>query len=220
MRIARTFALVLAVAAAPSLALAQQASNDRTSFDNSWFWGAKGGITMFDAGLGRVSAPTVGGEWLITRNKGALYISAEQSFFDEVGGVFDPSSAGSIRDVNIGDMRRYSIGLLAYPVMWGELRPYAGIGLAVNVIQNADPQGTFLNQSSQSSVFQRVADQTSKVAAVVTAGAQVQVGRVAIFGQASSMPTRNNFLFSGSNYTFVLEGGLRFNLASAIETLK
>jgi hypothetical protein len=217
MRIARTFAAVIAVL--PSLALAQSA-NDRSSFDNSWFWGAKGGITMFDAGLGRVSAPTVGGEWLITRSRGALYIAGEQSFFDEVGGVFDPSSPGSVRDVNIADMRRYSIGLLASPVMWGELRPYAGIGLAINVIQNADPQGTFLNQSSQSTVFQRVADQTSKVSAVVTAGAQLQVGRVAIFGQASSMPTRNNFLFSGSNYTFVLEGGLRYNLASAVEMLK
>jgi hypothetical protein len=38
-----------------------------------------------------------------------------------------------------------------------------------------------------------------------------------LFLQASSMPTRNNFLFSRSSYTFVVEAGLRYNFGSAIE---
>jgi hypothetical protein len=220
MRIHAKFGLVLAVAIVPSLVSAQQTMDTRTGFDNSWFWGAKGGVTSFNAGAGRVSAPTIGGEWLITRSKGALYISGEQSFFDETGGVFDQSVSGSVRDVKISDMRRYAIGLLAFPVTWGELRPYAGLGVAINVIQSADPTGTYLNAQTQTLVFDRVAEQTSKVSAVLTAGAQLQFGRTALFGQVSSMPTRANFLLSGSNYTFVLEGGLRYNLATAIEALK
>jgi hypothetical protein len=219
MRISARFGLVLATAVIPTLSSAQ-AGDDRTGFDNSWFWGAKGGVTSFNAGGGRVSAPTIGGEWLITRSKGALYISGEQSFFDETGGVFDQSVSGSVRSVNISDMRRYAIGLLAFPVTWGEIRPYAGLGLAINVIQSADPQGTYVNTETQTVVFDRVAEQTSKVSAVMTAGAQLQFGRAAVFGQVSSMPTRANFLLSGSNYTFVLEGGIRYNLASAIESLR
>ncbi|MGQ0767189.1 MAG: hypothetical protein ACT4OZ_16190 [Gemmatimonadota bacterium] len=218
MRIVRSglvFAFLLS-----STASAQASMDERTGFDNSWFWGAKGGVTSLNAGGGRISAPTIGGEWLITRNKGALYISGEQSFFDEVGGVFDQSVNGALRSVRVSDMRRYAIGLLAFPVTWGELRPYAGLGLSLNVIQSADPEGTYINQQTQTLVFQRVSEQTSKVSAVMTAGAQLQFGRTALFGQVSSMPTRSNFLLSGSNYTFVLEGGFRYNLANAIEALK
>lgn len=220
MRIWHRLGLVLASVVVPSFVHAQQqpVGDPRQSFNDSWYWGAKGGITQFNAGLGRVSAPTVGGEWLITRSRGAMYISAEQSFFDEVGGVFDGSVAGAVRDVVISDMRRYAVGLLAFPTS-GSMRPYAGLGLAINVIQNADPQGTFLNEDSQTEVFQRVARQTSKVSAVLTAGLQLQAGRVAFFGQASSMPTRSDFLLSGANYTFVFEGGIRYNLANAIERL-
>src|SRR5687768_6727177 len=87
MRIVRTVVVaVVCTAVLPALSRAQSAS----SFDNGWFWGAKGGITQFDAidtqtgGFKTVSATTVGGEWLITRTRGALLLSVEQAFFDEV----------------------------------------------------------------------------------------------------------------------------------------
>ena len=35
-----------------------------------------------------------------------MYVSVEQSFFDTQGGVFDPTSPGSVRIVDISDSRR------------------------------------------------------------------------------------------------------------------
>jgi hypothetical protein len=218
MRIVRKLALTLVAAVIPSLVtLHAQAARP---FENSWFWGLKGGVTSFSTGVngsGRTSAPTIGGEWLITRTRVALYASIDQSFFSKTANVFDPSATGSLRPVAIKDMRRYNLGLFAFPLRFGSLRPYAGLGLAINVIQNAQPSGTFDTPERQDSVFQRVADQSSRSSVVLTGGVQGQIGRTSIFVQGSSMPTRNNFLISGSSNTFLIEGGVRFNLLGAIE---
>lgn len=220
MRIVRKFGLGFLLALVPALVTAQQPANDRTSFDDSWYWGIRGGMTSFDAGAGRVSAPSVGGEWLITRSRGALYVAVDQTFFDEVAGIFDPSSPGAVRPVNVSDMRRYSMGLLAFPVALGSLRPYAGLGLSINVIQNAEPTGTYSDSTSQDRVFRGVNEMSSRVSAVFTGGAMYQIGRAALFGQVSAMPTRNNFLLSGASHTFMFEGGVRINVANAIDRLR
>ena len=97
MRIVRKIGLVLAAAVIPSLVSAQASSNGGRPFEDSWFWGVKGGMTSFSTGTNgsaRVSAPTVGGEWLITRTRVAMYLSVEQTFFDKTVGVFDASAAG------------------------------------------------------------------------------------------------------------------------------
>lgn len=220
MRMVRTIGFTLLLAA-PMAMEAQQGGNARSQFEDSWYWGAKGGMSSFDPnGAGRINATSVGGEWLITRSRAGLYLSIDQSFFDQTAGVFDPTVQGSVRSVDISDWRRYSAALMAFPITLGSLRPYAGVGLTVNVIQNADPRGTFTSVASQTAVFDAVADQTSKVSAMFIGGAQLQVGRAALFGQVSALPTRNNFLIAGASHTFVLEGGIRFNVASAIEQLR
>lgn len=220
MRIARLFGFTLLLSA-PVAAHAQQSTGSRTQFEDSWYWGAKAGMSSFDPdGAGRVSASSFGAEWLITRRRAGLYLSVDQSFFDATAGVFDPSVQGSVRSVDVSDWRRYAAGLLAFPVTMGSLRPYLGVGLTINVLQKADPRGTFASTASQTSVFNAVEEQTSKVSPTFTGGAQLQIGRAALFGQVSSMSTRNNFLISGASHTFVLEGGLRFNIASAIEQMK
>jgi outer membrane protein W len=225
MRIVRTFRLALAAAAIlPALAGAQSTSQPPRVFADSWFWGAKGGSTMFTTGAqgtSKVSAPTIGAEWLITRTHTALYVSVEQAFFSNTAGVFDASAPGSVRSVDISDLRRYNAGVFFFPKQYGSVRPYAGLGLAINVIQNADPQGTYSSEDSQQLVFEAVDEQSSRVAAVFTLGAQAQVQqRLSVFAQAATMPTRRNFLINGASNTFVIEAGVRFNLIGAVESLK
>jgi len=229
MRIARSFRLAFATAilaptlSAPTMAEAQSPSRAPRGFEDSWFWGVKGGSTMFTTGPSgneKVSAPTVGAEWIITRSRAALYLSVEQAFFDRTAGVFDPSSAGSVRPVDISDLRRYGAGIFLYPVRYGSIRPYGGLGLAINVIQNAEPEGTYSSEESQSAVFSAVDEQSSRVSAAFTLGVQAQVQRVSLFAQAVTMPTRSNFLINGSANTFVFEAGVRFNLLGAIERLQ
>lgn len=221
MRIVRTVARVVAGAAfIPALVLAQKPA-DRT-FNDSWFWGVKGGATMFTVanGAAQKTAPSVGAEWLITRTRIALNISIEQSFFDDQAGVYDPTVSGSFRPVDISDWRRYQASVFFFPGAVSNLRPYAGMGLAINVIQNAAPEGQFTSQDAQDNVFQQVSDFSSRASAVFTGGAQYAVGRASLFGQVNAMPTRSHFLISGSGYTFMFEGGIRYNIGSAIEKLK
>lgn len=225
MRIVRTLRLALTAGAfIPALVGAQAPTKAPRGFDDSWFWGVKGGSTMFTTGVdgsSKVNAPSVGGEWLITRTHIGLYLSVDQSFFDNTAAVFDATAPGSARAVNISDLRRYSASMFFFPLQYGTLRPYAGLGLAINVIQNADPQGTYTSDEAQQNVLTTVDDQSSKAAAVFTIGAQAQLQpRISVFAQAATMPTRNNFLLNGAANTFVFEAGLRFNVANAIESLK
>lgn len=228
MRIVRTFGLVLFAATALPMLAGAQATSLPTSksarvFDDSWFWGVKGGSTMFttgEAGTSKVTAPTVGFEWLITRSRVALNVSVEQAFFDNTASVFDATSTGSVRRVSISDLRRYNASIFFFPVQYGALRPYAGLGLALNVIQSAQPQGTFSSSEAQSSVFTAVERQSSRTSPVLTVGAQAQVMRASLFAQVATMPTRNNFLINGGANTFMLEAGIRYNLLSAIDRLQ
>lgn len=219
MRMVRLLGFAVFSAAVPAL-LSAQSSGPRTDFENSWYWGVRGGVTSFNTGgLSRVSAPTIGGEWLITRKHGALSLSVDQSMFEESTGIYDPSLAGSVRPVDIKDMRRYTATLLAFPIAFDQIRPYVGAGIALNVIQNASPIGNFVSTASQEDVLTRVNDQSSRAAAIFTGGLMFNLGRAAIYGQASAMSTRERFLINGSNYTFAFEGGVRYNLVNALENI-
>src|SRR4030095_10043934 len=99
----------------PAMGAAPTAPPKLRSFTDSWYWGAKGGVSMFGAVAEDINAPTFGGEWLITRTRVAMYVSVEQSFFDTQGAVFDPSIAGSARIVGLKDSRRYNAQLFAFP---------------------------------------------------------------------------------------------------------
>src|SRR3954467_4587703 len=154
MRTIRTLTAGLACAVLlPAISAAQSVPQKARSFTDSWYWGAKGGVSMFGAAAEDISAPSVGGEWMITRTKIAMYASVEQSFFDTQGGVFDPTSPGSLRIVDIKDSRRYNLPLFAFPKQYGAFRPYAGLGFALITIRDAQAEGTFTSAASQDSIL-------------------------------------------------------------------
>jgi hypothetical protein len=220
MRTIRTLTAGLACAALlPAVSAAQSVPQKARSFTDSWYWGAKGGVSMFGAAAEDISAPSVGAEWMITRTKIAMYASVEQSFFDTQGAVFDPSSPGSARIVDIKDSRRYNLQLFAFPKQYGAFRPYAGLGYALIMIRDAQPEGTFSTAGSQDTVFSRVDNASSRTSPVFTLGGQIDLQRFGLFVQASTMATRNRFLINGKANTYLIEGGLRYNLVDAIERL-
>ena len=105
--------VVVGLVAAMVVSAAAQAQAIR-DFDNSWFWGAKAGINTFSAtGHGNGTAPNIGIDWLITRSKGGLYVSGDQSIFNHDVDVADPGSTTGTRTVRVDDMRRLSFAALA-----------------------------------------------------------------------------------------------------------
>lgn len=228
MRMARMAAkAVVGMVLIPGLALAQASGSagsagSANKFNDSWFWGINGGAMFLTAGFDqstKVTAPSVGGEWLITRTHIGLRIAVDQSFFDEQTGIGDPSAPGGVRQVAVKDWRRYAGEMYFFTSTTSSLRPYAGLGLALNVLQNSAPTGTYNSQGSMDSTFTAVNEFSSKVSAVFTAGGQYSLGRSALFLQGSAMPTKNNFLMNRSSYTFMVQGGLRYNVGSAIEKM-
>ena len=221
MKSIRTLTLGLAlVAALPAAGMAQDGG--RRLFDNSWFWGVKGGaMTFWTTRISHQPAPFAGIDWLITRRRAALLVSGEQAFFERKSSIYDPNSATQQDEVNMKDMRRLAFTVLAFPTGvaghdFTGIRPYAGIGFSWNFIQTATIPGVQAGTAQGDSAAARLKDVQSAGSPHLMIGAQTQYRRVSLFGQASVMWAQKRFLLN-NNETYFLEGGMRINLGSAIE---
>ncbi|HVS60725.1 MAG TPA: hypothetical protein VHE82_08565 [Gemmatimonadaceae bacterium] len=186
------------------------------NFDNSWFWGFKSGINTFSApGHGNTSTVDLGVDWLITRTRGGLYVSGNQSIFKRDVDVFDPASNNNQRTVQVSDLRRISFAALAFPKHFGGITPYGGVGYTIAVLGDArvfvDSANTFPNNA----FLDKVEGARSRGAVMGMAGVQIQTRRAAIFAQETMLPNNSNFLFSSVLSFF--EFGVRYNFGSSID---
>jgi hypothetical protein len=189
-------------------------------FKDSWFWGAKTGVMMYSTkAVENAISPMVGGEWLITRTRGALYVSYDQTFFNNDSAIQDILNTNGVRIVNIDDMRRVTFAALAFPKEYIGFRPYAGLGVALNFIQTATPQGSFVSASQANDIAATIEDQRTRASVLVMVGLQAQYSRWSLFGQGTMMPAHAQFLINGRS-TYFLEGGLRYNIGSSIERIR
>lgn len=208
---------LIAVLALTALLPATGSAQEGKLFKDSWFWGAKAGVmTFWTTRVAHAQAPLFGADWLITRSKGALLVSGEQGFFEEKSSVFDPSEPDQQRTVAISNIRRATFTLLGFPKQYGALRPYVGLGVAYNFIQKASPVGLTSGSAQSDTISARVRDEQSSASPVFMIGLQGQVRRFSIFGQGSLMYSQNRLLFN-NNETYVLEGGIRYNIGSSID---
>jgi hypothetical protein len=216
MRTVRWMSSVLALVALTPVVGAAQSNR---LFQDAWFWGAKFGLMSFSTGNNHsTTAPLVGAEWLITRNRTGLYLSAEQAFFNTTGFVTDAN--GQVYDVALKDSRRYTAALLAFPISWGTLRPYAGVGMALNLIQHATvDQAQITDPDQEDVVANAVHERKDRTSFLMMGGLQAQYRRFSVFGQGTYMPARANFFFSGRS-TYIFEAGIRYNVGSSIDKMQ
>lgn len=208
---------LIAVLGLTALVPATGAAQEGKLFKDSWFWGAKAGVmTFWTSRVAHAQAPLFGVDWLITRSKGALLVSGEQGYFSEQSSVFDVTAPNSDRTVAISDLRRMSFTLLGFPKQYGALRPYVGVGVAFNFIQKATPVGLTQGTAYADTINARVRDEQSSGSPLFMLGLQGQFRRFSIFGQGSMMYSQNRLLFN-ANETYVLEGGIRYNIGSSID---
>lgn len=216
MRMTRLFFAGLICAALVPATVSAQRTRE---FEDSWFWGVKGGVSTFTPTLGSSeTAATFGLDWLVTRTRGALYVSFDQANVDAMSAVFDPTADGSTRAVKIEHLRRVGFAALAFPKRFGRFRPYAGLGVNIDLIGSANPVLTGDETTVDDAVFQRIDDRKSQAALLGMGGLQAQFGRAAIFGQASFVPANKKFLLDDSMGFF--EFGLRYNVGGAREGIK
>jgi hypothetical protein len=210
-------ALTFATFCTASLAHAQ---NDKL-FQNSWFWGVHAGATYAGTTYSSGSSGTLGAEWMITRSVGGLYLSFDQANLNSKGAVDDPSEPSGYRAVSIHDLRTGSIAALAFPVQWGNFRPYGGLGFAISVIGNATPQADVVTQVGAApapvdqGIIQKTEDARSRSSVFFMGGGQWQLRQMAVFGQVSVTPSTSDFLINGT--ITQVSVGVRYNFGSSIE---
>jgi len=208
-------AVVVALVATIVVSASANAQKMR-NFDNSWFWGFKSGINTFSApGRGNTSTVDLGIDWLITRTRGGLYVSANQSIFERDIDVSDPTANTNQRTVRVNDLRRITFAALAFPKHFGGITPYGGIGYTIAVLGDArvfvDSADTFPNNAFLDNVESR----RSRGAVLGMAGIQLQTKRMALFAQETMLPSNSGFLFSSVLSFF--EFGVRYNFGSSVD---
>jgi hypothetical protein len=206
---------VFTAALLPAVASAQRVRD----FEDSWFWGVKGGAATYSPIYGNSeTAATFGAEWLITRTHGALYVSVDQANIEATSFVFDPTADGSARPVGVEKLRRVGFAALAFPKRFGRFRPYAGLGLTINLIGDAYPLVGADESDVDDAVYERIDDRKSQAAFLGMGGVQAGFGRAALFGQVSFIPANNHFLLDDNLMFF--EGGVRYNFGRAREGIR
>jgi hypothetical protein len=208
--------LVVVALVATFVVSASANAQEMRNFDNSWFWGFKSGVNTFSApGHGNTSTVDLGIDWLITRTKGGLYVSGNQSIFERKVEVFDPTARRNERTVLVNDMRRISFAAVAFPKHFGGITPYGGIGYTITILGDTrivvDSADTFPNNA----FFDKVETARSRGAVFGMGGVQIQTKRAAIFAQETMLPSNSSFLFSSVLSFF--EFGVRYNFGSSID---
>jgi hypothetical protein len=199
----------------------QQGRGFNTNFQ--WYWGAQGGFLLSKTNTQPYAYdPIVGGHWLITSKRTALYVAYEQAFFlsDAQAVIFDPGSSASsvgpgFRDVTFKDVRRLMFGVLAYPTQ-KVIEPFGGGGFALMQVMNpvADCSGCGLGEAVEAE--DRAHDASSRAFFWVMGGLQINYSsKLNVFAHYLLTSSASNFLLESNTHT--LQGGVRISLGSSKE---
>lgn len=229
--------LLSAAALAVLLPAAAEAQQGRR-FENAWFWGIKGGGTLYEhSSVGQDAggaygaavadwnlAPTVGLEWLITRTRGGLYASYEQGLLEERTGytldAFDPNA--SIAAVDLNNLRRVNLAGMLFPPVNRWMQPYVGLG--VSLVQIADAETVnpevFADAAEQEAFEDFITEQRTQLQPLAILGVQARLQPFSVFIQGTATRFDERFLIRGGSSAMVTyEIGIRYNIGSAIERL-
>ena len=207
----------VAVAIVATIVVSASANaQERRNFDNSWFWGFKSGINTFTVpGHGNTSTVDMGIDWLITRTKGGLYVSGNQSIFQRDEQVADQASRTGERTVRVNDLRRISLAGVVFPKHFGGITPYGGLGYTIVVLGDAQVFVDSANTFPNNAFLDNVESMRSRSAVMGMGGIQIQTKRAAIFAQETLLPSNTNFLYSSVLSFF--EFGVRWNFGTSID---
>lgn len=192
-------------------ATAAPAYGQANAWQQKWYWGAQGGVFLYKtATSGSQTATDVGGHWLITGHRSALYLAYDQLFFPNSSATVTDTSG--TRNLKFSRGRRLQAGLYAIPTN-STLQIYVGAGFAIEQITDATQKGTKPLTATQQATLDQEA---TKAFPVISGGFQLRMGRRwALFGTYQYMPRNGQFLITSDSHA--ITGGLRYALGSSHE---
>jgi opacity protein-like surface antigen len=190
-----------------------------------WYWGAQGGAFVYKTNVQPYYYdPVIGGHWLITARRTALYVAYEQALFltDANAVIFDNASSGCsvgagvpCRDVAFHDMRRLMFGVLAFPAQ-KVIEPFAGGGFALMQVLNPVVDCPSCTNSEINAADDLVHDAASKAFFWVMGGLQINYStKLNVFAHYLITSSAQGFLIEGNTHT--IQGGIRYSLGSSKE---
>jgi hypothetical protein len=204
------------IATLPSIAAAQRGRE----FDNSWFWGIKGGGFTFSDSTGRSrTAGTVGLEWMITRTHGGLYVAGSETFLNAGTRLpFDPATADTTtRAAHLKNLRRLDVAVVGFPGDHLRWHPYVGAGFVLSQVASATPVGPFARADQVSYDSATVQQTRTGFSPLFLAGAQYRFHPASVFAQLELSPAQKNFLlYNGNTFYYSYEIGVRYNFGTSI----
>ncbi len=221
MRLLRVLATAAALAA---LTPHSGSAQDGRQFKDSWFWGLKTGAVSFQsASTTDGGAVLFGGEWLITRSSGGLYVSYDQAFLTTQGGFRDrdpDSTSAFTRPVNLQNLRRFTMAGMIFPYQTPKWHPYAGLGLQYNAVGSASAVGPFASPLRAQIAQDSVMAMKAAFSPVLIAGTQMRLSPFSLFVHGTASPQQHAFFLSNANgnaFNLALELGVRYNVGSSID---
>lgn len=179
-----------------------------------WYWGAKAGVTTMSLpSSGTVFNPALGGEWMITARRTALYVAYSTTTTGHADNFTNFTGVTGGVPIAFDGMGRIQIAVLVLP--WdGKIQPYLGGGFVIETLSNSGAVGT-LAPAVQTIVTRDLPGKSSGGFALVMGGVQLRMGKAAVFGQVQVTPQGRAFLLSGSSIS--LEFGLRYAMTGSRE---
>lgn len=216
-------------------------------FENAWYWGVRGGQMVYSTPgtAGNVSqgfvtpwaytnaadenklAPVVGLEWLITRNRGGLYLSYAKGFLDkDLDFARANFSDTTIARAHAGGMRRIDIAGMMFPMTVGKAQPYVGLGATIlqvgdmNPVLRANADGSFPAGSGaqMDTLSAELLNRKAAVSPLAILGVQARLKPFSVFAQVSGVALPDEFILQRtSRYVMSYDIGIRYNVGSSIE---
>jgi hypothetical protein len=224
MRSSRLVLLSLAtVAAAGFMPAAGSAQSTARPFADSWYWGVYGGITNFSTtpGTGNLhtTAPTVGLDWMLTREKFALNIFANQSYFSTTSSIADVNGTGPL-PVSVNDMRQLGVSVMIFTPEYRAVKPYVSLGYSFNFVNSAKlATCTACTVAAADSNATNITDARAMGKLFANVGAMWLYKRWAPYAQVSLMPTQgaSDWFLNGTGFTTSAIVGIRYNFWTSID---
>ncbi len=192
-----------------------RAQVDTEAWKDKWYWGAQSGVFLFSTPTQTTEAALdIGGNWLITRERVAMHLAIDQLIFQDgtTSAVADRFDASGVRTVSFTRGRRLQGELYAIPND-GNPQVFAGGGLSIQQITDAEAEGTFTSQQQLDAINTTLDEVSTKAFFVFTAGVQLHTGRWAVFGKYQFIPEGRDFLITSEQHA--ITGGLRYALGSS-----
>jgi outer membrane protein with beta-barrel domain len=187
-------------------------------WQHQWYWGGQAGVLMYKTNRQPLTYdPMLGGHWLITGKRTALYVAFEQAFFvSPVLADVAVGNTGMVGTVSFDNVRRFMGGVIAFPTR-NRIEPITGGGFALMQIPTPVLQACSgcSTRADSSAAIDEADFAASKAFFWWLGGLDIKQGRLSLFGHYIITSAAKGFLLEGPTHTLL--GGLRYSLGSSKE---